>query len=65
MTWTKQKTRLTMSIMLGVGFFGLLGALMFVPIPEANADIVKVLTGFVGGSFLTMVSFYFGDVERS
>jgi hypothetical protein len=36
---------------------------MFMPVPPQNADIVKVLVGFVGGAFVMMVSFYFGDSE--
>lgn len=65
MSWSKSKIRLTMAIVLVLGFFGLIGVMLFFPIPISNADIIKVLVGFVGGAFVTMVSFYFGDSEGS
>jgi len=51
--------------LVAVIFGGLLASLMFMPVPPQNADIVKVLVGFVGGAFVMMVSFYFGDSDNS
>ncbi len=65
MAWSKSRIRLTMAVVLVLGFFGLIGVMLFFPIPVSNSDIIKVLVGFVGGSFVTMVSFYFGDSEGS
>ena len=65
MAWSKQKVRLTMAIVLVMGFFGLIGTMLFFPVPSSNADIIKVLVGFVGGAFVTMIAFYFGDSEGS
>ena len=63
MGWTKANTRMFMGLLISVGFFGIVGTLIFVEIPETSADILKVLVGFIGGAFVTMVSFYFGDSE--
>jgi hypothetical protein len=60
---TKQKIRMFIGALVCVIFGGLLASLMFMPVPPQNADIVKVLVGFVGGAFVMMVSFYFGDSE--
>lgn len=63
MGWTKANTRMFMGSLIFIGFFGIVGALIFVDVPVSNADILKVLLGFIGGAFVTMVSFYFGDSE--
>lgn len=63
MAWSKTRIRITLACLLLVGFFGLVGIMLFYEIPEQNADIIKVLVGFIGGAFITMVSFYFGDSE--
>jgi len=63
MAWTKANTRMFMGLLISVGFFGIVGTLIFVEIPTTSADILKVLVGFIGGAFVTMVSFYFGDSE--
>ena len=59
----KAKIRMFVGGLVAFIFGGLIGSLMFYPVPSANADIVKVLVGFVGGAFVTMVSFYFGDSD--
>jgi len=65
MTLTKRNVRLTIALVIGVVFSGLLLSLIFVQVPENNRDILKVLVGFVGGAFVTMVSYYFGDSDGS
>ena len=62
---TKQKIRMFVGTLVAVIFGGLLASLMFMPVPPQNADIVKVLVGFVGGAFVMMVSFYFGGSDNS
>ena len=59
----KMKVRTLMATLVSLIFAGLLCSLIFVEVPGANADILKVLVGFVGGSFVSMISFYFGDSE--
>jgi len=61
---TKRKVRMVVGVFVASIFGGLLTALLFKDLPEGNADIVKVLVGFIGGAFVTMVSFYFGDKEQ-
>ena len=63
MALSKQQVRLLLGMLLMVGFVGMVGSMLFVEIPQGNADIVKVLVGFLGGAFVTMVSFYFGSSE--
>ncbi|GAG00957.1 unnamed protein product [marine sediment metagenome] len=59
----KAKVRMCMGLIMSVGFFGLITVLILKPVPQPNADIIKVLVGFIGGAFVTMMSFYFGDSE--
>ena len=63
MAMSKQQVRLLMGSLTAFGFFGLLAALVLLKVPVENADILKVLVGFLGGSFVTVISFYFGDSE--
>jgi len=59
----KQKIRLVISFTLSVVFGGLLTSLLFFPVPPQNADIIKVLVGFIGGAYVTMIAYYFGDSD--
>ena len=63
MSLTKRNVRLIVALVVGVIFAGLLLSLIFITVPAGNQDILKVLVGFVGGAFVTMVSFYFGDSD--
>lgn len=60
---TKRQMRLIVGVLIAAIFGGLLFALLFVSLPDGNADIVKVLVGFSGGAFVMLVSFYFGDSD--
>ena len=59
----RARNRLIIAMVVGILFGGCLLTLFFVPLPAANADILKVLVGFLGGAFTIMVSFYFGDSD--
>ncbi len=61
----RQKIRMFIGALVAFIFGGLLASLMFMPVPPQNADIVKVLVGFVGGAFVMMVSYYFGDSDSA
>ena len=63
MSLTKRNVRLIVALVVGVIFAGLLLSLIFIEVPEGNQDILKVLVGFVGGAFVTMVAYYFGDSD--
>ena len=60
---TRKQIRFNLALLLLIGFFTLLGMMLFVPVPPSNEAVLNVLTGFMGGAFVTMVSFYFGDSE--
>jgi len=60
---SKQQVKLVVAIFTGIGFFGMVGVMLFVPVPAGNADILKVLVGFLGGAFVTTVNYYFGSSE--
>ena len=60
---TKRKIRFVAMCIVG-GLFGLsLSGVFFVPIPEGNQTLAAALAGSLGGSFGTIVAFYFGDSE--
>jgi uncharacterized membrane protein required for colicin V production len=63
-TPTKRGIRLIVAVIIALTFSGVLLALIFLSIPESNSDILKVLVGFLGGAFITMTSFYFGDSDN-
>ena len=60
---TKAGVRLLMAVITSLGFFGLLAILIVKKIPMENGDILKILIGFLGGAFMTVISFYFGDSD--
>ena len=59
----RARIRMFIAILVSVIFGGLLASLLFFSVPASNADILKVLVGVLGGAFVTMVSYYFGDSE--
>lgn len=60
---TKAQNRMIIAMFI-VGLFGFcLAGLFFIELPKENADVLKVTLGFLGGSFVTMAAFYFGDSE--
>ena len=63
MILTQRGVRLLVAMSVGGTFAGLLVSLIFLEVPAGNRDIIKVLVGFVGGAFVTMVAYYFGDSD--
>lgn len=59
----KQKARLFFGFFVGIGFFACLGFLFFQNIPDSNREVLITLTGSLGGSFVTIIAFYFGDSD--
>ena len=47
------------------GFFGMLGALFYVDVPEANKAIVYGFTGTLGTAWLVVMHFWFGSTQGS
>lgn len=60
---SKRAIRLLIAIILAVMFGFVLGALIFIEIPDGNSEVLYVTLGFLGGAFTTMIAFYFGDSE--
>ena len=48
-----------------VGFFGLIGIMVFIPVPRENHDALMILLGALAGAFTTVVAFYFGSSSSS
>ena len=54
-----------LALLITVGSFGFLYALLFVKIPDSNKDITNITIGFVLGSFVAGVAgFYFGASKK-
>lgn len=60
---TKSTVRLIIATVSIVGFFAMLGLLLFFEIPATNRDAILTLLGGFMGAFLTIIAFYFGDSE--
>jgi hypothetical protein len=61
----KQKIRLLIGTLVTLMFAGMLYILSYVEIPGGSRDVLQVLIGALGGAFITMISFYFGDSDGS
>lgn len=60
---TNRQIRLIIALIVAAMFGGVLAGLFLIELPPGNADVLKVTLGFLGGSFVTMIAFYFGDSE--
>lgn len=47
--------------LLAGAFLALVGLLAFKEVPSANARLLDLLIGFLGGAFMSVVSFFFGS----
>lgn len=47
------------------GFFGLLGLMVFHPLPTSSEKILDIMTGTLGTAFVAIVMFYFGSSAGS
>jgi hypothetical protein len=63
MALSKQQIRTLIGSIVLVGFFSMIGILIFVPIPVSNGDIIKILIGFLGGMGASVIGHYFGTSE--
>jgi len=48
-----------------LGFFSLLGILMYMTIPEGNSDLLYLAVGALIGSFTTVVGYFYGSSQGS
>ena len=49
-----------LAFVLTLGFFGLLGWLMFAAPPQGSRDILNIMLGSLGTGFATMLAYYYG-----
>lgn len=62
---TKSTVPGILAIALAIGFFSIMVLMAFHPLPVANQGVLNTLIGAFGGSFLTIVHFYFGSSSGS
>ncbi|MCX8507180.1 MAG: hypothetical protein ORN98_11295, partial [Alphaproteobacteria bacterium] len=62
---TKDLTPRILAYGVTVGFFGLLGAMMFYAAPEANKTLLDVMLGALGTAWVAVVTYYFGSSAGS
>ncbi|MDN8037475.1 hypothetical protein [Burkholderia vietnamiensis] len=54
-----------LTLFITLGFFGLVAAMMFCNIPDANKAIFYSLVGSLGTAWLATIHFWFGDTNSS
>ena len=47
--------RFVLVLLLGLGFLALVGALLFLNVPEKNRDLLNVMIGTLGTTFITAI----------
>lgn len=51
----------TMSILVTIGFFGLMLLMMFHKIPDGSNDLIDTMIGSLGTAWIMVISYYFGS----
>lgn len=64
-TATKSWVPGTLMLSVTIGFFGMLGALLFHDIPAANSTIVNIAVGALGSGWTMGLSYFFGSSASS
>jgi len=62
---TRDKTPAVGFYIISIGFFGLLSALLFLPVPESNKAVVFTLVGTLGTAWIGCTSYYYGTTRSS
>lgn len=62
---TKDFTPRVLAYGVTVGFFGLLGYMLKFDVPAANKDILNIMLGALGGSWVSIITYYFGSSAGS
>ncbi|AFG37621.1 hypothetical protein [Spirochaeta africana] len=60
---SRWKVRLTIAVVFSLGFFIMLGFLLFIEIPQGNREVLLTLLGGMAGSVSMIIAFYFGDSD--
>jgi hypothetical protein len=61
----KGHAQVGLGVVICIGFFGSLVALLYVPIPPDSKEAVMLVIGSLIASFSTVVGFYFGSSSSS
>lgn len=61
----KDHTPAILAYMLTIGFFGLLGAMMFKPPPPESRDVLMVMLGALGTGWTGAMAFFYGSTRES
>lgn len=59
------RTPAVLAVLVGLGFFAVLGAIIWRGLPEHGSEPLLVLLGALAGAFGTIVNFYFGSSAGS
>jgi hypothetical protein len=61
----KDYTPRLLILFITMGFFGILGFMLFFPIPDANKTVLDLMLGSLGTAWLAGVYYYFGSSTSS
>jgi hypothetical protein len=61
----KDRTPKILSYLVTAGFFGMLIAMMFKIIPSENRDILNIMLGALGSTWVSVIGYYFGTTKGS
>lgn len=64
-SWFAKNQIHILSIVITLGFFGLLTYMVKFDVPPANKDMLNIMLGSLGAAWLQVVSFYFGSSKSS
>lgn len=62
---TKDLTPKILAYAITAGFFGMLLAMMFNAIPDANRDILNIMLGALGSTWASVTAYFFGSTKGS
>lgn len=60
-SWLAKNTLYILTLIVTVGFFGLLTYMLKYDVPKSNEPILNIMLGSLGTAWITMVSFFFGS----
>ena len=61
----KRHTATVLAILTMLAFFGYIGAVTFLPTPNADIGLLNVALGWLGGTASTVIAYYFGSSSGS
>jgi len=60
----QDKVPAILAILMTLGFFATLGAMMFVPLQESAQGVMDVMLGSLGTAWISCIAYYFGASYR-